>query len=67
MCKSVYKYTGYTPVKVRDEVELLIDDEWVTTKVRECLADQFIAKVAKRERFVFYKDKGATWRRKTSA
>lgn len=58
------KYKGNTPVKTRDQVELLTCDGAVyeTVRVYDALATQFTVLKKGRTRFFFYEDKGLTWR-----
>ena len=58
------KYKGNTPVKPRDQVELItVDGEvYETIRVVDALATQFTVQKKGRTRFFFYEDKGLTWR-----
>lgn len=58
------KYKGNTPVKARDQVELITADGEVydVVRVADALATQFTVQKKGRTRFFFYEDKGLTWR-----
>lgn len=66
MARDLYKYTGRSPVKTGDKVEVLVgyeDETWYPAVVKHCLGSQFTCKHKKRERFYFYADKDTTWRK----
>ena len=66
------RYTGSTPVKHRDMIDVCLDielDEWIVAKVGEALAVQFTAVhgkgKAKHMSYFFYRDEGVTWKQQS--
>lgn len=58
-----YKYNGAAPVKVRDKVVVVDeDDKEYDATVHTVLASQFLAAIPKQgHKFYFYRDSGVTW------
>ena len=62
------KYKGKTPVKPRDQVQLLATSDagqqytYEVARVTDVLATQFTVQKKGRTRFFFYEDKGLTWK-----
>jgi len=61
----MYKYSGKTPVDVRDRVIMIDDDaNEAIGRVRVLMATQMLVYVPKQgDRFVFYQDQGLTWKK----
>ena len=59
-----YRYTGRTPVNTGDSVFILDDDGAVLYKARvvDALAMQFTVTKNKAVTYLFYHDKGLTWK-----
>jgi hypothetical protein len=61
---SSYRYTGRTPVKTGDSVNVLDEDGDVLYKARviDALATQFTVTRNSVVTYLFYHDKGLTWK-----